>query len=82
MHPRRPSAHLVRLTGVALVALAVGAPASGAQARPAAARRAPTPPLSEVTQSLFANLEYRNVGPARGGRVTTVTGARLSIHNL
>lgn len=82
MHPRRPSAHLVRLTGVALVALAVGAPASGAQARPAAARRAPTPPLSEVTQSLFANLEYRNVGPARGGRVTTVTGVPQQPHTF
>ncbi|MGQ0766122.1 MAG: WD40/YVTN/BNR-like repeat-containing protein [Gemmatimonadota bacterium] len=48
--------------------------------RQAAARtRAPAPPAlvlsaDPVPATAFAGLSYRNVGPARGGRVTTVTG--------
>ena len=44
----------------------------GAQVRPV---RNPAPTLTrDVPASAFAALRYRNVGPARGGRVTTATG--------
>ncbi len=46
--------------------------------RPATPRgltqRASISPLTHVDPSLFGALKYRNIGPARGGRVTTVTG--------
>jgi photosystem II stability/assembly factor-like uncharacterized protein len=51
---------------------------AGAQARPASASAAATtrsmPPLANVDTSLFTGLKFRQVGPPRGGRVTTVTG--------
>ncbi|MEO7962655.1 MAG: hypothetical protein ABIT38_01965 [Gemmatimonadaceae bacterium] len=37
-------------------------------------RRVNAAPLTNVDPSLFGALRYRNIGPARGGRVTTVTG--------
>ncbi|MEK6611892.1 MAG: hypothetical protein AABZ29_03810 [Gemmatimonadota bacterium] len=61
-----------------LFALLVTSSAS-AQMRPAPAPKAmPTP----TETSLFAHLRYRNVGPARGGRVTTVTGVPSQPHTF
>jgi len=40
----------------------------------AAQTPAPTAMMASVDTSLFHGLRYRNVGPPRGGRVTTVTG--------
>jgi photosystem II stability/assembly factor-like uncharacterized protein len=55
----------------------LGTADAAAQARAAAVRQ-PAPPVPALTRAvpegLFAGLRYRNVGPARGGRVTTVTG--------
>ncbi len=79
---RRPPDRLVRFAGVALATLSLVATSVGAQARSAAARRAAPAPLTNVSQSLFSNLEYRNVGPARGGRVTTVTGVPQQPHTF
>ena len=50
-----------------------------AQARPQAAARPATravsaPMMASVDTALFRGLQYRLVGPSRGGRVTTVTG--------
>ncbi|MCC6318374.1 MAG: hypothetical protein IT361_11860 [Gemmatimonadaceae bacterium] len=47
---------------------------AGAQAAPATTPAAARTLTKAVPPSLFAGLRYRNVGPARGGRVTTVTG--------
>ena len=61
-----------------LFALLVTSTAS-AQVRPAPAPKAmPTP----TEASLFAHLRYRNIGPARGGRVTTVTGVPSQPHTF
>ena len=65
----RPSAILLGAAGLALTALS--APAF-AQAR--AASVASKPMMASVDTMLFHGLRYRNVGPPRGGRVTTVTG--------
>ncbi|MBK6488284.1 MAG: hypothetical protein IPF98_15805 [Gemmatimonadetes bacterium] len=59
--------------------------ALGAQARPAtrpAPARPAAAPLTQVTPAHFGNLQYRNVGPARGGRVTTVTGVLQEPHTF
>src|SRR6266542_2366470 len=51
----------------ALLALvAIQASGQGPAARP--------PMMAEVNPAFFQGLNYRLVGPARGGRVTTVTG--------
>lgn len=74
---RCPTSGILRTAGVTFLAVQLLAPTAGGQARPAARaaqRPAAAAPLTQVSQSLFANLQYRNVGPARGGRVTTVTG--------
>lgn len=75
---RRPTSGVPCTAGVTLLVAQLLAPEAFAQARPASrpavARPTPVAPLTQVSQSLFANLQYRNVGPARGGRVTTVTG--------
>src|SRR5688572_12375502 len=63
-----------------LLVVVAAAPASlTAQARPqAASRPAPrvvsAPMMASVDSALFRGLQYRLVGPSRGGRVTTVTG--------
>ena len=36
----------------------------------------PHPARAQVDPSLFSSMRYRNIGPFRGGRVTTVTGVR------
>jgi photosystem II stability/assembly factor-like uncharacterized protein len=67
---------------ISLAVLAAGsAGALQAQARPA------SPPmraamLSSVDTSLFHGLRYRQVGPPRGGRVTTVTGVPSQPHTF
>ncbi len=58
---------------LALAAAAVATVPLTAQVRPVIRPVAPTL-TREVPASAFAGLRYRNVGPARGGRVTTVTG--------
>jgi len=35
---------------------------------------APAPVSGQVNEALFESMRYRNIGPFRGGRVTTVTG--------
>src|ERR1700755_2425976 len=65
----RSSASL--LSGVGIALLALSAPAF-AQARATAV--ASKPMMASVDTMLFHGLRYRNVGPPRGGRVTTVTG--------
>jgi photosystem II stability/assembly factor-like uncharacterized protein len=58
--------------GGLLAASVLDAASSRAQSRPAAR---PAPALmSSVDTSLFQGLRFREVGPPRGGRVTTVTG--------
>src|SRR6516165_1246898 len=59
-----------KITYVGLAALAV-AVAHAQTARPAAPA---LPMMSAVDPALFGGLQYRLVGPSRGGRVTTVTG--------
>jgi len=84
---------LVRLTRPALVLGAVFTTTLGREAlaqtttpaRPAAARAtAPrrVAPLTAVSPALFNNLQFRMVGPARGGRVTTVTGVPQEPHTF
>jgi len=53
-----------------LAALPAAAQAPKARAVPASPAAMPTP----ADPAVFQHLRYRNVGPARGGRVTTVTG--------
>lgn len=42
----------------------------------------PKPMATPTDTSLFQHLRYRNVGPARGGRVTTVTGVPSQPHTF
>ncbi len=64
-----------RTLGGVVVALAFGALPLHAQSRPVARATPPAPRLTKpLPPGMFATLRYRNVGPARGGRVTTVTG--------
>ncbi|MEJ2184367.1 MAG: hypothetical protein P8Z36_00340 [Gemmatimonadota bacterium] len=74
------------LVATVLAACAMAAPRPvAAQGRPTMRQaRAQTPPRQDmpkpdpanilVDPSLFGGLQFRNVGPSRGGRVTTVTG--------
>ena len=66
-----------RIARFALCTAILGALAvpTGAQRTTTPRRTAAAPVLTQpVPASLFGGLHYRNVGPARGGRVTTVTG--------
>ena len=56
---------------LALAVLAAGTLPLSAQTRSASSKAAMLP---SVDTTLFHGLRYRNVGPPRGGRVTTVTG--------
>ena len=61
------------LSSILLSAAALALP--GAQgARPASTPPRPAPMMPVVDPALFKGLNYRLVGPSRGGRVTTVTG--------
>jgi photosystem II stability/assembly factor-like uncharacterized protein len=64
----RPSATLLGVAGLALGVLSTPAVS---QTR---ATTAAKPMMASVDTLLFHGLRYRNVGPPRGGRVTTVTG--------
>ncbi|MDQ8153302.1 MAG: hypothetical protein P3B98_01460 [Gemmatimonadota bacterium] len=66
----------MRISAV-LVALLAALPLS-AQAPTAKPKPMPTP----GDAALFQHLRYRNVGPARGGRVTTVTGVPSQPHTF
>src|SRR3954471_11101356 len=68
MMSARPSAILLSVAGMAFTALS--APAL-AQTRATVASK---PMMASVDTMLLHGLRYRNVGPPRGGRVTTVTG--------
>jgi photosystem II stability/assembly factor-like uncharacterized protein len=74
-----PSAPLLRPDAAALHAQAqAAASAAGSPARNTAARAlAPA-----VDPALFGGLRWRMVGPARGGRVTTVTGVPNEPHTF
>lgn len=52
----------------------LSAQAASARARAATPRRAMPAVSMPVDAGFFKGLRYRNIGPARGGRVTTVTG--------
>ena len=57
------------------ISLALGSlVAASLQAQSPAARPAMAPMMPGVSPALFTGLQYRLVGPPRGGRVTTVTG--------
>ncbi len=76
---------MLSAAGATLVAATMAGTALGAQARPAtrpAPARPAVAPLTQVTPAHFGNLQYRNVGPARGGRVTTVTGVLQEPHTF
>jgi photosystem II stability/assembly factor-like uncharacterized protein len=61
-----------RLTTALVAAAAAVTTAFPVQAQTRAAR----PMMASVDRALLHGLRYRNVGPPRGGRVTTVTGVR------
>ena len=61
-----------RLTTALVAAAAAVTTAFPVQAQTRAAR----PMMASVDTALLHGLRYRNVGPPRGGRVTTVTGVR------
>jgi photosystem II stability/assembly factor-like uncharacterized protein len=63
---------LARLLAVTLAVLSLAAPLHAQRSGRAATATAPTP--SAIPASAYAQLRWRMVGPARGGRVTTVTG--------
>jgi photosystem II stability/assembly factor-like uncharacterized protein len=78
---RRTSALSALLAIVAAGALDAQASSPAARA-PAARARAVDPVTSPVDPALFKGLRYRNIGPARGGRVTTVTGVPQEPHTF
>jgi photosystem II stability/assembly factor-like uncharacterized protein len=65
---------------LALRSLAVAALALAPLSAQSPASRAPM--LASVDAKLFTGLEYRLVGPSRGGRVTTVTGVPSQPHTF
>jgi len=82
----RPSSFRPRSLISALAALTLAAPSVLAQAavqRPAAAA-GPAAPVVATTAvaTTFSQLRWRMVGPARGGRVTTVTGVDQEPHTF
>ena len=60
--------HKITYVGLAALAVAVAHAQTSRPAVPA------LPMMSAVDPALFKGLQYRLVGPSRGGRVTTVTG--------
>ncbi len=70
---------MIRRTAVlALLAAAIVAPATGQGRSQPVVMSTPT----EGFAPDFQHLRYRNVGPARGGRVTTVTGVASQPHTF
>lgn len=68
----RPQASALR-AALVLAGLALGAPAAPAKPLPRA-KTAAVPAPDPLAQSQLAALEWRNIGPFRGGRVTAVAG--------
>ncbi len=70
---------LPRLGGAVVALTVAGASGARAQARPRnpVAERLVVQPAAQYDSSLYQGLEWRNIGPTRGGRVTTVSG----VHN-
>jgi photosystem II stability/assembly factor-like uncharacterized protein len=56
------------------LAIAVSLGAAPASAQPASAPPAATAPLSATNADAYGDLQWRNIGPFRGGRVVAVTG--------
>ena len=76
---------LVALTGVlagAVVAAPLPAQSTNAAARTTPSRAAVAGPLTKVDPALFNAYQYRMIGPARGGRVTTVAGVAREPHTF
>jgi hypothetical protein len=71
-HLRRPRVKTARLL---LAALWLAAPAR-------AAEEAEPDPNAVIDPALLEGLAYRSLGPARGGRVTAVTGVRGQLHTF
>ncbi|MBL8141302.1 MAG: glycosyl hydrolase, partial [Acidobacteria bacterium] len=67
----RQACLVVPFTVVALLA----APGARAQGQPAASATQPVAPSATVADA-YADLQWRNIGPFRGGRVVAVTGVR------
>jgi photosystem II stability/assembly factor-like uncharacterized protein len=67
---------------LALKSIAVAALALAPLAAQSPAPRPAAPLLPSVAPALFNGLEYRLVGPARGGRVTAVTGVPSQPHTF
>ena len=65
----RQACLVVPFTVVALLA----APGARAQGQPAASATPPVAP-SATAADAYADLQWRNIGPFRGGRVVAVTG--------
>src|SRR3954469_12008536 len=64
----------VRTIAALICSAILAAPPTALSAQAAPARVASRPMMSSVDTSLLHGLRYRNVGPPRGGRVTTGTG--------
>ncbi len=71
----KPDARSTLLRTV-LIALAAAALVATTAHQPIAARAAQAGSNTVVNPSLYQSLHWRNIGPARGGRVTAVAGVR------
>jgi photosystem II stability/assembly factor-like uncharacterized protein len=80
--PRRASRRLVAgAVAAALATCLVHEPAFAQRRRRSVAPPIPTAPTT-YDSSLFLGLQYRMIGPARGGRVTAVTGVAQEPHTF
>src|SRR3954469_3770810 len=64
----------VRIRAALVVAACISAAAAASPLSGQTRVAGRTPMMASVDSSLLRGLRYRNVGPPRGGRVTTVTG--------
>ncbi|HEY7057815.1 MAG TPA: hypothetical protein VH458_14870, partial [Vicinamibacterales bacterium] len=72
---------LALIAAITLALVHVHAQTSAHNPRPASASARPEM-LPAVDPALFKGLQYRLVGPSRGGRVTTVTGVPSQLHTF
>ena len=75
MIPRRPSAAPFLFAAAGLLA-AGAAPRSEKASSSKSDKSSPAPAVSSGIGKLYEGLEFRNIGPFRGGRVTAVAGVR------